>query len=440
MTTPQLTEERLRSHLDGNQPARERLCVAILMMDRRFSDVRPRHPKGGPDGGHDIEAKFRDVQLAYGAVGFVNLANDSDTQKRKIKRKFADDLKAAMRNALKPSIFVFFTNIALTVGEKTTLVKSAKTAGLLECEIFDRERLRIALDSTDGLGARVQYLDIPMSSAEQASFFARWGDDIQTLVASQFRSVESTLARIMFLQEARATLGTLSVRFILNRTYSGDEIGHFRAFVSFFFPKMKHGIVDVLFGSSDNSVRFQPHPPQHRPDPPGITHGISSMRWESHLKVDGDLADADDDTESDYQKHTPRGWGSGVGEKEVKQIVISYNHTDTFDFQFLPRLNLEDIQGAWIMPKLNASLADKLEAIEIWADGYVLMSLRREDFKIDHTSVDFPVPGHFSDDELSDPWVRIRPSGHSSSLTIDFTESTPKRAFVSKETGEPIKH
>ena len=76
MTTPQITEERLRNYLDGNQPARERLCIAILNMDRRFSDVRPRHPKGGPDGGRDIEAKYRDTELTYGAAGFVNGAND----------------------------------------------------------------------------------------------------------------------------------------------------------------------------------------------------------------------------------------------------------------------------------------------------------------------------------------------------------------------------
>ncbi|MFN3877532.1 MAG: hypothetical protein ACK4MH_04055 [Brevundimonas sp.] len=437
MTTPQITEERLRNYLDGNQPARERLCIAILNMDRRFSDVRPRHPKGGPDGGRDIEAKYRDTELTYGAAGFVNGANDSEAQIKQIKAKFKADLQAALREEVKPTAFVFFTNVALTAGEKAALVKAATKAGVTECDIFDRERLRVALDGTDGLGARVQYLDIPMSSAEQASFFARWGDDIQSLVASRFQSVESTLSRLLFLQEARATLKTISVRFILDRTYTGKEIGHFRAFVSFFFPKMRHGLTEALFGSTDKSRRFSAHPYRGRPEPSGIAHGVSDMRWESRLKIKGDPED--DDAEADYVKYVPHGSGSGIGAKEVKQIVVSYHHTDTFDFQFLPRLSLEDIQGAWVMPNLNATLAEKLDAIEIWADGYVLMSLERSDFSLDRSPTEFPVPGHFSDQELADPWVRIRPSGFSSNLTIDFTRQTPKRAYVTKEMGGPIK-
>ena len=74
---PYQTDERLKSYLDTNQLHREQLCRAILAIDKRFSDVRPRHPRGGPDGGRDIEALFRDESLAYGAVGFVNQANDS---------------------------------------------------------------------------------------------------------------------------------------------------------------------------------------------------------------------------------------------------------------------------------------------------------------------------------------------------------------------------
>ena len=186
MTTPKETEARLKAHLDSDQAARERLCIAILKTDRRFSEVRPRHPKGGKDGGRDIEARFQNTDLAYGAVGFMNGANDSSTQKKQITAKFAKDLKAALSNDLKPTVFVFMTNVALTVGEKNTLAKVAKSEGISTCEIFDRERLRVELDGVDGLAARVQYLEIPMSPAEQASFFARWGDDIQSLVAAQF--------------------------------------------------------------------------------------------------------------------------------------------------------------------------------------------------------------------------------------------------------------
>ena len=72
------TDQRLKNYLDTNQLARERLCLAVLAIDKRFSDVKPRHPRGGPDGGRDIEAVFRSSETAFAAVGFLNEANDSD--------------------------------------------------------------------------------------------------------------------------------------------------------------------------------------------------------------------------------------------------------------------------------------------------------------------------------------------------------------------------
>lgn len=433
MTTPQLTEERLRSYLDSNQAARERLCVAILKTDRRFSDVRPRHPKGGKDGGRDIEAKYQGTDVACGAVGFMNGANDSAYQKKKISNKFKDDLNSAKKADNNPTVFVFFTNIALTAGEKSNLIKIANTSGMLHCDIFDRERIRVLLDSTDGLAIRVQYLDISMSSAEQATFFGRWGDDIQSLVSSRFQSVESTLARIMFLQEARSTLETISVRFILDRTYTGDEIGHFRAFTSFYFPKMRRGLSQALFGITDNSQRFHPRPFNESETKPGVKHGVSYIQWESRFSDDPTSRNIADEEDIEYNEYVPHGRGYGVGSNEIKQLVISYNHTDTFDFQFLPRLSLEDIQGSWVMPKLSARLAEKLSALEIIANGYVILSLEKEDFRICKSNYDFPVEGHFTDEELKDPWVRVRPSAFSSNFAIDFYKTTPKRSFKSKE-------
>jgi hypothetical protein len=84
----------------------------------------------------------------------------------------------------KPEVFVFFTNLNLTIGEKETLIAAARQAGITYCDIFDRERIRISLDSPDGFSIRFQYLGLPLSEEEQASFFARWGDHIQSLVAS----------------------------------------------------------------------------------------------------------------------------------------------------------------------------------------------------------------------------------------------------------------
>ena len=218
------TDERLKSYLDTNQLARERLCCAVLALDNRFSEVTPRHPRGGPDGGRDIEAVFRQEQHVFGAVGFVNQANDSDDQKRVIRSKFRDDLNNAIAAAPKPEVFIFLTNINLTIGEKDELVGRAKANLPGHIEIFDRERIRIALDSPDGFAARFQYLNISMSEEEQASFFSRWGDDIQSLVATGFQRLEGTLDRLLFLQEATNVVPTLVIVLELKESYQAQ--GH----------------------------------------------------------------------------------------------------------------------------------------------------------------------------------------------------------------------
>ncbi len=251
------TDERLKSYLDTNQLHREQMCRAVLAIDKRFSDVRPRHPRGGPDGGRDIEAVFRQGQRAFGAVGFVNQANDSDEQKRKIKGKFSDDLQSALSADPKPDVFVFFTNIILTIGEKDTLVADAKAAQFTYCDIFDRERIRIILDNADGFSIRFQYLGLPLSEAEQSSFFAKWGDDIQSVVSTGFQRIEKELDRILFLQEAADVMSDLTLGFELDRAYSADDIGHFRAFCYMHLKEPKYEIFEVLFGSSDKSNRMR---------------------------------------------------------------------------------------------------------------------------------------------------------------------------------------
>ena len=80
---PYDTDERLKNHLDTNQLARERLCLAVLRLDKRFSEVKARHPRGGPDGQRDIDAVFRGEQSAFAAVGFLNQATDSDEHRNR---------------------------------------------------------------------------------------------------------------------------------------------------------------------------------------------------------------------------------------------------------------------------------------------------------------------------------------------------------------------
>ena len=206
---PYQTDERLKSYLDTNQLHREQLCRAILAADPRFSEVRPRQPRGGPDGGRDIEAVYRGDQKVFGAVGFINQANDSAEQKRRVVAKFSEDLSNALSSTDEWDAFVFFTNVNLTVGEKDGLIAEAKAHGVLFCEVFDRERLRIALDTPDGFSTRFQYLGIPLTEEEQASFFARWGDEIHSVISTGFARMEAALNRVLFSKKFRTQSHTL---------------------------------------------------------------------------------------------------------------------------------------------------------------------------------------------------------------------------------------
>jgi len=127
---PYSTDQALKSHLDANQLAQERMCLAILALDRRFSEVRPRHPYGGRDGGIDIDAVFNGKQRAAAAVGFMIGANDSREQKRVVSKKFSDDAQTAIKHEPLPSVFVFFTNVKLTLTEQRNLKVKAAEIGV----------------------------------------------------------------------------------------------------------------------------------------------------------------------------------------------------------------------------------------------------------------------------------------------------------------------
>src|ERR1700730_5951041 len=151
---PTDTDIRLRSWLDANQRDREQMCRSVLPLDPHYSDVRPRHPAGGPDGGRDIEAVFNGDRTAYGAVGFHNSANDSDEQKKRMRTKFSNDLASALAAKSDLKVFAFFTNLHFTMGEQSEMKDEARQGGIEHCDILDRERLRIELDSPGGFFIR----------------------------------------------------------------------------------------------------------------------------------------------------------------------------------------------------------------------------------------------------------------------------------------------
>jgi hypothetical protein len=439
------TDERLKSYLDTNQMHREQMCLAVMAIDRRFSDVRPRHPRGGPDGARDIEAFFNGVQRVFGAVGFVNQATDSDAHKRSAWTKFSDDLTEALKQPTRPDVFIFFTNINLTIGERDALVQGAKARGLAHAEIFDRERIRIALDSPDGLSARFQYLGIPLSEAEQATFFARWGDDIQGLIGDGFSAVQKSLNRVHFLQEATLPLQHLTGILELGREYSGAEIGHFRAFAMVQLKGPVHRLLNFIFGATDNSHRLNAHTDEDlAKGEAGIAKSMCGGQWEIRFPEDlaatesGQNENKEGENKEDDEERLPyerAGSFTSVGADPVKMISTRYKK-DSF-IRLMPGPRLQDIDDCMFIFFLNRGLAEKVRAIQIYANEYKLTEIGADEFYIDSSSFAPRVPLFFTDRELADPWVRLRPK-KASAFHIRFSEQTPKRFFHAAEVPDPV--
>ena len=430
------TDERLKSYLDTNQLQREGMCLAVMALDRRFSNVRPRHPRGGPDGGRDIEATFSGQQLAFGAVGFMNQANDSDQSKAKIASKFESDFISPLKPKITPTVFIFFTNINFTIGEKSDLIKCAQNKGISTCEIFDRERIRIALDSPDGLAARFQFLNIPLSDAEQATFFARWGTDIQSVITTGFQDIRKTLDQMLFIHEANRVLHSLHIAFKLDREYEAAEIGHLRAFCYTHLKAIKLNIFSLIFGSWDGLDRNfdgRDSADQVRGRQPGLAYGLRRASWEQHVDFDVEAQAADIEQSEDgdgKEKWTIVNEGTASADGSTDLIAISYQH-DQF-IRFAPRLSLLDLDEASIMPVMNKSFAEKLDSIEVYANGYKLLSAKRADISIDDSELPFEMPIELTDEEAKDKWVRIRPSYLASHFSFDFSSRVPQRIFTSR--------
>jgi hypothetical protein len=227
MSTVRLTEERLRTWALA-QEERERMCLGVLAIDPRYSNVKPRRPKGGPDGSRDIEAVFSDREVVWGGIGFRNNAIDSADDKAWARTKFKSDISAALTE--NPSLwgFVFFTNIDLTPNESSELEAIAKGLGLSFVDIFYRERLRIVLDSPRGLGLRFQHLSIPLSEPEQAAFFAEYGSQLESILHRGFSQVDERLRRLEFFHDASLPLYSVELLVELKAEFSPVQLGHFR--------------------------------------------------------------------------------------------------------------------------------------------------------------------------------------------------------------------
>jgi len=412
MSTVKKTDERLRNWLDTDQLAQERLCQAVLALDRRFENVRPQNPRGGRDGGRDLEATFFDGRDAWGAVGFQNSVSDSKDNKRLAKKKFRDDLNRALEEKVDLKVYVFFCNVALTAGEKTALTKLARQKGIEVIEVFDRERLRIALDSVEGLSIRFQYLGLELSSAEQAAFFARWGSDIESLITKSFGTVGERLARIEFFMERELPLTRLNFYLQFSDSVTRAELGHFRVDFTMLSDPPSADMRWMHIGVCDN----------RGVDQPARDDCYSGAVWSTPLT-------ALESASTTEKKHRVIQTSSGLLEDPVSQIRGSIFN----DFNAIPIFDhkLGDLEGNYFLFFVTPSIASRISRILIVANAYVIFSAEREDLIMTEHDYKFDWPLEFTNEELKAPWIRVVYRYDAS--RFNFSLNTPTR-FVHPKT------
>ena len=266
MPDTRVTEERLRAWLDANQVQRERLCAQLLPLLGSYSQVEPRRPKGGPDGARDLQAIHNADLQVWGGFGFRNAVKDDVADKRWACKKFKDDLQTALNENAALKGFVFFTNVDLTPGEQDKLKNHAKGKGIGHVDIFNRERMRLVLDSIEGWGYRLQFLEIEMTREEQLAFIERYGSRLESLLEKQRQElndqqwqIENKLKRIEFMHDCSKPVVEAMVEINLNRAYTAGELGQFRILlqISSFILDPQGAETKLLFASQD-AYRYSP--------------------------------------------------------------------------------------------------------------------------------------------------------------------------------------
>jgi hypothetical protein len=285
---------------------------------------------------------------------------------------------------------------------------------------------------------RFQFLGISLSEGEQASFFAKWGDDIQSVISTGFQRIEKTLDRVLFFHESSNAISSLYVVMRLDREYDADEIGHFRAFCSLMLKEIKHGIVQLVFGSSDRADRMSSREGSNLDDEPaGIKHGISGGQWERHIDLSEDSDEPenglDTDARDDEDKLVKVGSMSSVGMSRVNNVFMMYSKNSLF--RFSPYLTMRDLDESMFILEVNKSLASKVSRIQVYANEYKLFDMSSDQFEIDLECYEVDVPAEFTAKEVEDAWVRIRPK-RTTLFKISYSEQTPGRVFVPQNDSE----
>lgn len=252
------TDERLRTW-DLTQADRERLCIDVLAVDPHYSDTRPRRPRGGPDGGRDIEAVYNGFTPACGAVGFRTPADDSPTDHRWAMAKFRTDLQAALSAVPGTRHFTFFTNVDLTPSEQQDLVSEARRSGVTT-DLYYRERIRSVLCRPEGVLIRARYLKIPLTEEEQFALFDRFGEAValatrhtEEQLSTQFGRIEFNTRRPLPVQDCEFSVG-------LRTPLTATEIGTYGVVLEIFDPRAEDASRLYLANLADHMLETPPAP------------------------------------------------------------------------------------------------------------------------------------------------------------------------------------
>ncbi|MDD9709147.1 hypothetical protein PVW53_17660 [Seohaeicola sp. SP36] len=433
------TDRRLKDYLNTNQAARERMCLEILSVQEGYSDVSPRLPKGGPDGSRDIQSFYRD-DLCFGAVGFVNDAGDGNEHRKQIKKKFKEDLKNALSEKKDgtppPKAFVFLTNVGLTPGIISELKEHARGKGISYCDIFDREILRVALDSNRGYAIRHRYLDISLSDAEQKEFFTAWGDKINSIIGSGLKDLHKTTKRIQFLMEAQFTLDHLATVVRLDSNIWEACEGEF------FFQTMlslrvhSDGLLGITFGGGTKKIQetlaeWQARGKKHTKNSefgfgfswliPNTPHHARYVRDVNNLEHPKNI---NGEEKLDYVRTSG---SSGILEVDQKALYFK-TLSEPFIERYQPTCKLQELDGCMLLFESSREIAEHIEEIAIIAGGYELLTIKKGDFELQPGSFErLKLPKEAKQEPDSHDWVTVRPSGFPSCFSIDLMGRTPRR-------------
>ena len=186
------TESVLKDWRFGQTQA-ERLVSTLLHIEG-FESVDPQHPLGGPDGAKDLLC--RKGRKLWVAAAYFPTTGPSFNE---IVEKYKSDFEGVAGN--RADAFAFFCNQHLTIGQRKQLLDHV---GRVPVEIYHLERMRSILDSPKGCGARLEYLRIPMSEAEQWSFWSSMNQDIVRRLRAheaqrndQFSSLEQKMELVL---------------------------------------------------------------------------------------------------------------------------------------------------------------------------------------------------------------------------------------------------